>query len=85
MKTMAHFGGSINCFTPWLSNYGIVTYHTTIFRKPWKQTCFPWLPYHGKPPSKQAVSGCTHGLSREEAEELRAIREGILWWKIYGG
>ena len=44
MKIMAHhqFGGSINYFTPWLSNHGIVTYHTTIFRKPWKQTWFPW-------------------------------------------
>ncbi|PHT66126.1 hypothetical protein T459_30551 [Capsicum annuum] len=28
------------------------------------------------------LPACTHGLSREEAEELRAIREGILWWKV---
>ncbi|XP_060173259.1 O-fucosyltransferase 7-like isoform X1 [Lycium barbarum] len=29
-----------------------------------------------------AFSGCTHDLSPEEAEELRAIREGIPWWKV---
>ncbi|XP_016511108.1 O-fucosyltransferase 7-like isoform X3 [Nicotiana tabacum] len=29
-----------------------------------------------------AFSGCTHDLSPEEAEELRAIRESIPWWKV---
>lgn len=29
-----------------------------------------------------AFSGCTHGLSPEEAEELKAIRENTSWWKV---
>lgn len=29
-----------------------------------------------------AFSGCTHGLSPEEAEELKAIRENTVYWKI---
>ncbi|XP_004237944.2 O-fucosyltransferase 7 [Solanum lycopersicum] len=29
-----------------------------------------------------AFSGCTHDLSPEEAEELKAIRENTTWWKV---
>ncbi|KZV28888.1 hypothetical protein F511_13683 [Dorcoceras hygrometricum] len=29
-----------------------------------------------------AFSGCTHGLSPEEVEELRTIRENTTWWKV---
>ncbi|KAK6773192.1 hypothetical protein RDI58_028430 [Solanum bulbocastanum] len=29
-----------------------------------------------------AFSGCTHDLSPKEADELRAIRESIPWWKV---
>lgn len=29
-----------------------------------------------------AFSGCTHDLSAEQAEELKAIRENTVWWKV---
>ncbi|KAF3626407.1 putative 39S ribosomal protein L41-A, mitochondrial-like isoform 1, partial [Capsicum annuum] len=44
---------------------------------PWFHNVWYGVVWYG-----MAVSACTHGLSREEAEELRAIREGILWWKV---